>query len=75
MEEEYEIIVGSEEELAEGDCDYPYICDLDNDGEPECYDKRTWFCSSMNARNMLTFEYLDGDDEGIALIGAGREAS
>ena len=65
--EEYEIIVGSAEEPAGDSCDYPYVCDLDNDGESEYYDKYIWFCSSMNARNILTFECQE-DDEGVSLI-------
>ena len=64
--EDYECIVGNAEELAESDAGYKYVCDLDNDGEPEYYDKYIWTCSNMYTVDGLSFKIKD--DEGSALI-------
>ena len=64
--EGYECIVGSAEELAEGHDDYEYMCDLDNDGELEYYNKKIWTCSNMYTRDTLSFEVED--DEEVDLI-------
>ena len=64
--EDYECIVGSAEELAESDAGYKYVCDIDNDGEPEYYNKYIWTCSNMYTEDVLSFQ--PEDDEGAALI-------
>ena len=64
--ENYTLIMGSTEELAEDHEDYEYMCDLDNDGELEYYNKHIWTCSNMYTSDTLEFE--PEDDEGAALI-------
>ena len=64
--EDYECIVGSAEELAESDAGYKYVCDLDNDGELEYYNKYIWTCGNMYTVDGLSFQ--PEDDEGAALI-------
>ena len=66
MVEDYERIEGSAEELAESNAGYKYVCDLDNDGELEYYNKYIWTCSNMYTVDSLSFE--PKDDDGAALI-------
>ena len=64
--EDYTLIMGSTEELAEDHDDYEYMCDLDNDGELEYYNKHIWTCSNMYTSD--TLEFGPEDDEGADLI-------
>lgn len=47
----YEVIVGTAEQELETDTEY--LCDLDNDGSEESYQKYIWFCSNYHTTNML----------------------
>lgn len=65
--EDGEIIVGSAEGPSQTLDDYKYQCDLDNDGEPEYYNKYIWTSSNAYTRDELSFE-CKGYDEGAGLI-------
>lgn len=64
--EDYSLIMGSTEESAEDHDDYEYMCDLDNDGELEYYNKHIW--ASPNTYTTDTLEFEPEDDEGADLI-------
>lgn len=64
--EDYKCVVGSTEELAEDNDEYKYVCDLDNDGELEYYNKSIWTCSNTYTVDGLSFS--EEDDEGSNLI-------
>ncbi|MDE7267816.1 MAG: hypothetical protein K2N89_10170, partial [Lachnospiraceae bacterium] len=60
--DEYENINGSSEEKLPLKDRYQYRCDLDNDGEPEQYNKSIWEPSNMGTYESLHFY---GDGKGI----------
>ena len=64
--EDYTLIMGSTEESAEDNDDYEYMCDLDNDGELEYYNKHIW--TTTNTYTCDTLEFEPEDDEGTDLI-------
>ena len=62
MIDEHENIDGSSEEESPLEKQYRYQCDLDNDGEPEQYNKSIWVPGNMGTYESLSFS---GEGEGI----------
>ena len=65
---EYEAVIGSaEQEVNAADAEGSYRCDLDNDGEAECYEKKIWR-SHHRLTAELIFTCEDETRAGIQLL-------
>ncbi len=65
---EYEIIVGAAEQECETEDGKEYLCDLDNDGVEESYEKDIWLCSNYYTSDMLDFGVDEWEEDHIAKV-------
>ena len=62
----YEGVIGSAEKTLEDNGEWNYMCDLDNDGELEYYNKEIWTSDNTYAVDCLSF--YSNLDEGVDLL-------
>lgn len=70
---EYEIIVGAAEQECETEDGKEYLCDLDNDGIKENYEKDIWLCSNYYTSDMLDFGVDEWEEDHIAKVIYGND--